>query len=284
MREIGRYRQLDQTQITETLRRLRDRISERFPGSGLGNVAGELVSLSEEAFDRIDYVRRPNWPIRVAVGAIIAGMVTVVALGALSIRVSGKVNSFSELVQMLDASINDIVFLGVAIFFLVTLETRLKRRKALTSLHQLRSVVHIVDMHQLTKDPERLMSPQPDTTSSPERSMTAPELGRYLDYCSELLSLTSKIAASFVQSVQRSGRPQHGQRDRDARHRVVGKDLAEDHAAGAGYENGRGLTAVTGSLPLRTCGLSDLSAKLRVAANAPPRAARTSQSPTGASP
>lgn len=28
--------------------------------------------------------------------------------------------------------------------------------------------------------------------------MSAPELGRYLDYCSEMLSLTSKIAASFV--------------------------------------------------------------------------------------
>ena len=29
--------------------------------------------------------------------------------------------------------------------------------------------------------------------------MSAPELGRYLDYCSELLSLTSKIAALFLQ-------------------------------------------------------------------------------------
>src|SRR5215470_10488806 len=200
MREPARYRELDQTQITQTLRRLRDRISERFPGSGLSNVAGELVALSEEAFDRIDYVRRPNWPIRVGVWAIIVGMVTVVVLGAVSIHVSGKVNSISELAQTLDASINDIVFLGVAIFFLVTLEARLKRRKALKSLNQLRSVVHIVDMHQPTKDPERLMSPQPDTSSSPARSMTAPELGRYLDYCSELLSLTSKIAASFVQS------------------------------------------------------------------------------------
>ena len=92
------------------------------------------------------------------------------------------------------------MFLGIAIFFLVTVEARLKRRKALGSLQQLRSVVHIVDMHQLTKDPERLMSPQPDTSSSPARPMTPPELGRYLDYCSELLSLTSKIAASFVQS------------------------------------------------------------------------------------
>jgi hypothetical protein len=200
MREIARYRQLDQAQIGQTLRRLRDRIAERFPASGLSNVADELVALSDEAFDCVAYVRRPNWPIRIAVAAVIVAMVTVVGLVAVSLRVSGKVNSVSELAQTLDASINDIVFLGVGIFFLVTLEVRIKRRKALASLHQLRSVVHIVDMHQLTKDPERLMSPQPDTTSSPERSMSAPELGRYLDYCSEMLSLTSKIAASFVQS------------------------------------------------------------------------------------
>jgi hypothetical protein len=200
MRDIARYRQLDQTQITQTLRRLRDRIAERFPESGLANVGAELVSLSDEAFACVMYVRRPNWPIRVAVGVVILAMVTVVALGALSIRVSGQINSLSELVQMLDASINDLVFLGVAIFFLVTLESRIKRRKALRSLQELRSIVHIVDMHQLTKDPERLMSPQPDTDSSPPRLMTAPELGRYLDYCSEMLSLTSKVAASFVQS------------------------------------------------------------------------------------
>jgi hypothetical protein len=62
-------------------------------------------------------------------------------------------------------------------------------------------VAHIVDMHQLTKDPERLMSPQPDTASSPVRTMTAPEIGRYLDYCSELLSLTSKVAALVVQQL-----------------------------------------------------------------------------------
>src|SRR5262244_3852537 len=103
MRDTARYRRLDETQITQTLRRLRDRISERFPGSGLSKVAGELVALSEEAFDRIEYVRRPNWPIRVAVGGIIAGMVAVVVLGAVSIHVSGRVNSVSELAQMLDA-------------------------------------------------------------------------------------------------------------------------------------------------------------------------------------
>jgi hypothetical protein len=50
-------------------------------------------------------------------------------------------------------------------------------------------------MHQLTKDPDRLTFPQPDTRSSPRRELTVPELGRYLDYCSELLSLVSKLAA-----------------------------------------------------------------------------------------
>jgi hypothetical protein len=198
MRQPAYYRQLDEVQISQTLRRLRDRVAERFPGSGLANVASELVVLSEEAFECVAYVRRPNWPIRVTVGIVIAAMAAIVGIGVWNVHVPGKVNSFSELVQMLDASVNDIVFLGVAIFFLATLEMRLKRRKSLRALQQLRSVVHIVDMHQLTKDPERLMSPQPDTTSSPERVMSAPELGRYLDYCSEMLSLTSKIAASFV--------------------------------------------------------------------------------------
>jgi len=40
------------------------------------------------------------------------------------------------------------------------------------------------------------------TASSPRRSMPRFELSRYLDYCSELLSLTSKVAALYVQDSQ----------------------------------------------------------------------------------
>src|SRR4029079_7813731 len=99
MREIARYRQLDQTQIGQTLGRLRDRIAERFPASGLSNVAGELVLRCDEAVELVSYVRRPKWPIRGAVGVVIAAMVVVVGLGALTIRVSSRVSSVSELVQ-----------------------------------------------------------------------------------------------------------------------------------------------------------------------------------------
>jgi hypothetical protein len=53
-------------------------------------------------------------------------------------------------------------------------------------------------MHQLTKDPQSLIVDAP-TASSPARTLTSFELGRYLDYCSELFSLASKVAALYVQ-------------------------------------------------------------------------------------
>ena len=195
----GEYRQLSEEQITQTLSRLRDRIAERFPDSGLSRLASELILISREAGESVDYVRRPHWGIRIGVGLVIAAMVAIIGLAAASVNITGRIERLSDLMQMLEASVNDLVFLSVAIYFLVSIEGRMKRRKALRSLHQLRSIVHIVDMHQLTKDPERLMAQREDTPSSPERSMTSLELGRYLDYCSELLALTSKLAALFVQ-------------------------------------------------------------------------------------
>jgi hypothetical protein len=95
--------------------------------------------------------------------------------------------------------VNDLVFVGAAIFFLVTWEGRRKRARALKALHQLRSMAHIVDMHQLTKDPERVVRTGPGTPSSPKLQMTSFELTRYLDYCSETLSVISKVAALYVQ-------------------------------------------------------------------------------------
>jgi hypothetical protein len=57
-------------------------------------------------------------------------------------------------------------------------------------------------MHQLTKDPEHLLSPGMRTASSPESTLSRFELARYLDYCSELLAITSKLAALHLQSLR----------------------------------------------------------------------------------
>jgi len=54
-------------------------------------------------------------------------------------------------------------------------------------------------MHQLTKDPEHLLAHRTTTASSPKQNLSPFELGRYLDYCSEMLSLIGKLAALYVQ-------------------------------------------------------------------------------------
>ena len=54
-------------------------------------------------------------------------------------------------------------------------------------------------MHQLTKDPERVLGDWSATKNSPKLSMTPMELSRYLDYCGEMLSLVGKVASLYVQ-------------------------------------------------------------------------------------
>ena len=111
-----------------------------------------------------------------------------------------KTLGLAEFIQVLEAGLNDVVLIGAAIFFLLTLETRYKRTRALKAIHELRSIAHIIDMHQLTKDPHRVRAKKLfESSVSPEFSLTPFLLRRYLDYCSEMLSLTGKIGALYVQ-------------------------------------------------------------------------------------
>ena len=193
------YRELDQANILRTTERLKLRISERFPDSGLSKVADELMALGSEVAETVGYLRRPNHAIRIPVTIAILLMLGLAVMVIVTVQLPTEVRGLAEVVQLIDAGINDIVFLGIAIYFLLNVELRLKRKKALRMIHSLRSLAHVVDMHQLTKDPDSLTSTAGDTASSPERTMTAAQLGRYLDYCSELLSVTSKLAALLVQ-------------------------------------------------------------------------------------
>lgn len=199
------FRTLDATHIIATIERLGQRIEERFPGAGLSGVGRDLLGLARDCAREADSLGRPHWPIRAGVGLAIVLMVVAVVAAVAGVvqRLSSptQVSGLAEFVQGVESGVNDLVFLGIAVYFLISIEARLKRRVALRRIHQLRSIAHIVDMHQLTKDPERLLVARDDTASSPKRTMTRTELGRYLDYCSELLSLTAKIGALFVQRV-----------------------------------------------------------------------------------
>ena len=200
----GQYRSLDAARIVSTMETLRNRISERFPGSGLSRVATDLLGVVSDAQTTARRLAEPHWPLRIAVTAgIVAIAVAGAAAGAFSsldIRVAAF-STLAELFQGVDAAINTLVLLCVALFFLYTLESRWKRKRALAALQVLRSMAHIIDMHQLTKDPDRVSEGVPDTRSSPKRTLTPFELARYLDYCSELLAIVSKVAALYVRDL-----------------------------------------------------------------------------------
>jgi hypothetical protein len=195
------YRALDADAIVTTCAKLDARIGERFPGSGLSKVAHELLAEARETTARIADIRRPHRWIRVGVILTVLAMLAIVGGLAFSLPLSSSRIELFPLLQVVESAINDAIFLGIAVFFLTTLEIRLKRRKALRALHQLRSLAHVIDMHQLTKDPEQLLSQNKGTPSSPQRDLDRFSLARYLDYCTEMLAIISKVAALYVQDL-----------------------------------------------------------------------------------
>jgi len=192
------YRQLDESKIIATLTALRDRIDNQFPDSGLGRVADEMIAVGSEVADCSDYLKAPNWPIRIFAGLLITAMIVVLYLASPPIDLPEGAHKFSG-VQSIAAVLNIVAVVSVAVLFLLRLETNLKRRRAHGVLHELRSLAHVVDMHQLSKDPAGRRLPEPEITESPKGAMSPPSLGRYLDYCTDLLSLTGKLSALLVQ-------------------------------------------------------------------------------------
>ncbi len=190
---------LDPNKIVDTVELLSRRVRERFPEAHLGDIGDELASIARESATRVEWLRRPNLALRIVVGLLLAGMFGVLAKLVGVFRLHWRIGAGTDLVQALDAGLESLFFIGGSILFLVTLESRHKRRVALSAIHDLRSLAHIVDMHQLTKDPEQLLARGPRTESSPSRSMSDFELLRYLDYSSEMLALTSKVAALYAE-------------------------------------------------------------------------------------
>lgn len=199
------YRSLSPEKIITTATKLEARIATRFPSSGLRLVAVELVVLSGDTARAARKLEGPIWGLRLLLLAVIIG-------GALTFAYIGTFLSFDRLsglalrsVESIEAVINTSILAGLGLTALIKTEARIKRDRVFAHLHSLRSMVHVIDMHQLTKDPVVLMAGYQRTAASPERTLTPAELTRYLDYCSEMISITGKLAALFTQSVTDEG-------------------------------------------------------------------------------
>ncbi|MDH5493929.1 MAG: hypothetical protein OEY14_18405, partial [Myxococcales bacterium] len=198
---------LDPERLLATTRRLDRRIAERFPGSGLSRVCSRLSTLAARAKQTCKHIARPNLRLR-ALSAAFSGLLLLALIGGVVIGTGSFVRaghiSFAELIQLMEAAMNDAILLAAAIWFFASWERRRKRGKMVKALQELRSLAHLIDVHQLTKNPEAMTGEIAPTESSPSRDLSPPLMARYLDYCSEMLSLTGKIGVLYGEAFEDS--------------------------------------------------------------------------------
>ncbi len=196
------YRTLDADRIEATIETLQKRINERFPGRGLSRLCQELLDIAREDRRSLSWVARPNIWLRIGVAiAMAVGLGGFIWFGVSLSKMTVQ-SELSNVLQGIDAAVNTVALSGAASWFLLNLESVWRRRAVLRDLHELRSIAHVVDMHQLTKDPTQLAKGYNSTASSQVHDMSEFELMRYLDYCSEMLSLTGKLAALYMQNMR----------------------------------------------------------------------------------
>lgn len=193
---------LDAASVRATVVRLEQRIRARFPDRNLGRVPGQLVDVIDDMVSRslIEH-SRTRWLRGLCnAGIALVGLGLAAALGLVVVQAAGRGGPQGwDWLGVFESLVNDVVFGALAIFFLWALPARIERRADLATLHRLRSLAHVIDMHQLTKDPDRLRPDFTSTSASVPNTLSATQLSNYLDYCSELLSLVAKTAALFAE-------------------------------------------------------------------------------------
>ncbi len=190
--------QLAADHVGATVAHLERRILARFGERGLTKAArdlGNLVVLVQSQADQSrDRLRRTTLAARAA-GITIVGATLVALVFTLRSAIIEGLAKTADWVPLVESFINDLVFAAIAVVFLWAFPERLERRALLRLLHRLRSLAHVIDMHQLSKDPEQLSATYAPTAESIVHGLDADQLYHYLTYCSEMLSLTAKTAA-----------------------------------------------------------------------------------------
>jgi hypothetical protein len=195
---------LDAGLIVQTIERLHARIEARFAGSSLGRVCAGLGEVATLTAARARRSNRPHLGMRLVGFAFMAvWLVVMIYLGRV-VNWADVVhrNDLVTLAQPLESLANLTLLLGGATWFIFQREAHLKRKRVLRALFELRSMAHVIDMHQLTKDPSVELGTYKGTDVSPERVLSDFELSRYLDYCTEMLALIAKLAALYAAATE----------------------------------------------------------------------------------
>jgi hypothetical protein len=182
---------LDPSRIIQTAENLAERIGDRLPGRTLASLAVELARIASETDLRARQARKPIIAIRLAsITAILASLLCLTYL-LRHIHTSWEFGTITEVFEAADAAFNLLVVLAGAIWFLITLEARIKRRKALASIEELREFIHVIDLTQLYYTPELYDVDVPDSPAQAGLDHT------YLLFCTQMIGVISNLAALY---------------------------------------------------------------------------------------
>lgn len=190
--------QLSAEHVGSTVAQLERRILARFGERGLTKAVrdlGGLVTRVQEEADESHVRQRRRTRLARTISLTIVGATVFALIFTMRSAVIDGLARPVDWVPLVESVINDLVFAAIAVLFLWAIPERLERRSLLGLLHRLRSLAHVIDMHQLSKDPEQVSATYEPTEQSIRHGLDADQLHHYLAYCSEMLSLTAKTAA-----------------------------------------------------------------------------------------
>jgi hypothetical protein len=67
-------------------------------------VSEELLALARETTVCVEYLRRPNWRLRIIAGAVVVGMLALLVMLAMSVRMPAGVSGLADVVQGIEAA------------------------------------------------------------------------------------------------------------------------------------------------------------------------------------
>lgn len=184
-----KYNTLIVDHVIRTIRRMDSQIDTYFPDRNLANLSSSIIEFAIRHESDLERIDRPNIPIKLAIGLAISLMSGLVIYWLYELFIQNDGSGIIFQPQDLDAFINILIFGSAITWFLLNWQAKSKRRFIIGRINELRSFGHVIDMHQLTKDP----------FFDDEMEMSDDDLIRYLDYCGDLLSCCSKLAATYLE-------------------------------------------------------------------------------------
>lgn len=188
---------LDPARIIQTAEHLANRVSIRFPESTLAGLAANLADIARETDARARLAREPDRMIRGA--GWLAGIVGLLGLWYFIGRIQTHLvnanlefGTVTDLFEVADAGFNILVALAGALWFLVTLEARVKRKQAMEHIGELLEFVQFIDVTQLYYTPEFYKSNGSPDSAAGKFDHT------YLLFCTEMLAVIGNLAPLYT--------------------------------------------------------------------------------------